>query len=203
MKKPDAPVKLILVGILLALAGYGLYLSIEFYEETVETRWSREALRNPYLAAQQFMTRSEIDVVDADSLLELEGLAGVGTLFVSEANQVVTPRQLSQLRNWLEAGGSVIYTADSVEHEDDLLLAAFGVSVEWYDADDAGDERSLSETFREYNRQLEEGRTRDEILADPALDGSDDAPNLTTVEFGGEIGNLAIHFRDRRVLAHP
>ncbi len=203
MKRPEAPVKLILVGIALALAGYGLYLSIEFYEETIETRWSREALRNPYLAAQQFMARSEIDVVDADSLLELESLDGVGTLFVSEANQVITPRQFSQLRNWLEAGGSVIYTADSVEHEDDRLLAAFGVSVEWYDEDDAGDERSLSETIREYNRQLEEGRTREEILHDPAFDGSDKELNLTRVEFGGDIGILTIHFRDRRILVHP
>ncbi len=203
MKRPDAPVKLILLGIALALLGYGLYLSIEFYEETIETRWSREALRNPYLAAQQFMTRSGIDVVDADSLLELESLDGVGTLFVSEANQVVTPRQLRQLRNWLEAGGSVIYTADSVDHEDDLLLAAFDVSVEWYADDDAGDERSLSETIREYNRQLEEGRSREEILRDPAFDGADEARNLTTVEFGGDIGDLRIHFRDRRILGHP
>ncbi len=203
MKRPEAPVKLILLGIALALLGYGLYLSIEFYEETVETRWSPEALRNPYLAAQQFMTRSGIDVVDADSLLELDSLDGVGTLFVSEANQVVTPRQLRQLRDWLEAGGSVVYTADSVDHEDDLLLAAFDVSVEWYNQDDAGEARSLSETIREYNRQLEEGKSREDVLRDPAFGGTDDEPNLTIVEFGGDIGSLTIDFRDRRILVHP
>ncbi len=203
MKRPDGSIKLILLAVALALLGYGLYLSIEFYEETVETRWSREALRNPYLAAQQFMTRSGIDVVDADSLLELESLDGVGTLFVSEANQVVTPRQLRELRSWLEAGGSVIYTADAVEHEDDLLLAAFDVSVEWYSEDDDGDEPSLSETIREYNRQLEQGKSREEILGDTAFAGTDKARNLTTVEFGGNIGDLVIHFRDRRILAHP
>ena len=105
-----AAVIVTVAGLLLA---WGLYASIEFYDETVESGWSTEAIRNPYLAAQQFIRQSGIGVEDVDSLVALESLEGIGTLFVSEPNQVAIPRQLRRIRAWLESGGSVIYTANS------------------------------------------------------------------------------------------
>ena len=53
MKRAD--VKLALGLLALILLGGLLYYSIEFYEETEESKWSRDALRNPYLAAEQFV----------------------------------------------------------------------------------------------------------------------------------------------------
>ena len=44
-------VLLVLGLILVIFAGWGLYSSIEFYDETEHSAWSLEALRNPYLAA--------------------------------------------------------------------------------------------------------------------------------------------------------
>jgi hypothetical protein len=186
--------------LLLALLGWGLYRSIEFYEETEQSSWSLEALRNPYLAAQQFMARSDIEVTDVDSLVKLDRLEGLGTLFFSDANQVQDPRQLKQVMDWLHAGGNVIYTANAVDHEDDLLLSTFGVAVHWREHESGEDResRSLSETLREYNRQIEDGKSREEIAKSF---GQAQQP-LTRVGFGDDIGDLEIAFDTERVLQH-
>ncbi|MCP4878060.1 MAG: DUF4350 domain-containing protein [Gammaproteobacteria bacterium] len=200
MKQSSVIVKYLLGFGLLALMAWALYASIEFYEETEESGWSVEALLNPYLAAQKFMTKSGIEVTDVDSLVKLDELTGLGTLFFSDANQVQTDRQLLQVMNWLEQGGNVIYTADSVSHDDDLLLREFAVSVDLreYDFEDGkeAEEKPLSETMREYNRQIEEGKSREEI----AQSLGKDEQSITRVKFGDEIGELEIAFNDRKVL---
>ncbi len=201
MKRSRISILAVLGLALLALISWGLYVSIEFYEETEDSGWSVEALRNPYLAAQRFMTQSGIDVTDVDNLARLDQLDGLGTLFFSDANQVQAPRQLQQLLDWLEAGGTVIYSANSLDQEDDLLLAEFGVEVERAarKKDDDGEDKSLSETLREYNRQIEDGKTREQIAAELA----DSKPELTPVGFDDEIGDLEIAFDTTRVLRHP
>jgi len=140
---PRLVVGLVVTGLLL----WGLYASIEFYEEEVKTRWSLEAYRNPYLAAQQFMKGSGIEVVDADSLVKLDTLEGVSTLFITDANQIISPRQLQQVLTWLEQGGNVIVTANSVANTDDLLLREFNVEVSLreYDSDKKVKSKSMSE----------------------------------------------------------
>jgi len=191
---------MIIAPLLLGLIAWGLYSSIETYEQTEHSGWSREALYNPYLAAQQFMTQSGIEVTDVDSLVKLEQLDGLGTLFFSDANQVQTPRQLDQVMGWLEAGGNVIYTANEVEHDDDLLLKAFAVDVEWRerDAESDDDERPLSEILREYNRQIEDGKSREEIVGS----GGNEEPSLTKARFGDDIGELEVAFDTARVLRY-
>lgn len=190
----------VLLGmLLLALSGWGLYHSIEFYDETEHSSWSREALRNPYLAAQQFMARSGIDVTDVDSLARLDQLEGLGTLFFSDANQVQDPRQLQQVMDWLRAGGNVIYTANAIEHDDDLLLETFSVSVDWREREfDDAESRPLSEILREYNRQIEQGKSREDIAK---TFGQQQQP-LTRVTFDSDIGDLEIAFDTARVLRH-
>jgi hypothetical protein len=191
---------MIIIPLLLGLIAWGLYLIIETYEETEHSGWSREALYNPYLAAQQFMTLSGFDVIDVDSLVKLKQLDGLGTLFFSDARQVRTPRQLQQVMEWLEAGGNVIYTANEIVHDDDLLLQAFAVDVEWREreAGSDDDERPLSEILREYNRQIEDGKSREEIIGA----SGNEKPSLTKVRFGDDIGELEVAFDSARVLQH-
>lgn len=186
--------------LLLALAGWGIYRSIEFYEETEHSSWSLEALRNPYLAAQQFMARSGVGVSEVDSLARLDRLDGLGTLFFSDANQVQDPRQLQQLMDWLRAGGNVIYTANAVDHDDDLLLETFSVWVDWREHESGEDResRTLSETLRDYNRQIEQGKSREDIVKSF---GEAQQP-MTRVRFGDDIGELEIAFDSARVLQH-
>lgn len=201
MSRGSPYLKLVLGLVLLGLVGWGFYWSIEFYEETEESGWSIDALRNPYLAAQKFMTRTGIEVTDVDSLTRLDELSGLGTLFFSDANQVQTPRQLAQVMDWLEQGGNVIYTADKVSDDDDMLLREFSVEVDWreFDTEDENEEKPLSETLRDYNRQIEAGKSREEIAQ--SLD--DEEVAITWVQFADDIGDVEVAFDDARILLHP
>jgi len=203
MNRGSSYLKLVAGLVLLGLVGWGLYSSIEFYEETEESGWSVDALRNPYLAAQKFMTRSGIEVTDVDSLTRLDELSGLGTLFFSDANQVQTPRQLAQVMDWLEQGGNVIYTADLVSDDDDMLLREFSVEVDWREfeaeAEDENEEKPLSETLRDYNRQIEAGKSREEI----AQSLNDEEVSITQVEFADDIGEVEVAFDDAKILLHP
>jgi hypothetical protein len=195
---------LLVVGlVLLALVGWGLYMSIEFYEESEESGWSREALFNPYLAAQQFMSGSDIGITDADSLArldQLDQLEGLGTLFFSDDNQVSTPRQLRQVMDWLEQGGNVIYSANDIEHDEDLLLSEFAVEVELpeRESDEDDTEKTLGETLREYNRQIENGKSREEVMREFGKPEQ----SLTRIRFDEDIGELEIAFNSSRILKH-
>ncbi len=201
MKRGSTYVKPVLGLVLLGLVGWGLYASIEFYEESEESGWSLDALRNPYLAAQKFMTESGIEVTDVDSLARLDELTNLGTLFFTDANQVQTPRQLEQVMNWLDVGGNVIYTADAVSHDDDLLLREFSVEVDWreFEVEEETEEKTLSETLREYNRQLESGKSREEIAS--SLEEEEDS--ITPVQFADDIGDVEVAFNDSKILSHP
>ncbi len=201
MQQNSHSIKLVLGVLLFGLIAWGLYSSIEFYEESEESSWSVDALRNPYLAAQRFMDESGIPVTDVDSLVKLDELTSLGTLFFSDANQVQTPRQLRQVMDWLEVGGNVIYTADSVAHGDDLLLREFEVEVEWREFEDeaADEEKPLSETLREYNRQIEDGKSREDIVRS----FNDEEDSLTTVQFSDDIGALEVAFNDAKILTQP
>lgn len=201
MKANPVSLKLVFGLLLLFALGWLAYINVEFYEETEESSWSVEALRNPYLAAEHFMQSSGIEVTDVDGLARLDSLGNVGTLFFSDANQVQAPRQLRQILDWLEGGGNVIYAANSTAHDDDLLLQTFEVEVDWADTDndDEDEERSFSETMREFNRQLEQGKSRDEIAR--AL--SESQVSLTRVIFADDVGELEIAFANDRILMHP
>jgi len=194
---------LLVLGLaLLVLAGWGLYSSIEVYYETERSGWSRDALYNPYLAAQTFMGESGIEVTDVDTLVKLDQLNGLGTLFFSDANQVQTPRQLKRVMDWLKVGGNVIYSAGSVSHDDDLLLREFAVEVDWSetesDSEAGNEEKPLSETLREYNRQIEDGKSREEIAQDLAK--PEEA--LTRVVFDDDVGEIEVAFDTSRILQH-
>jgi len=214
-------VKLLTVAGLAVLGflGWGVYSSIEFYDDTEESTWSLQALRNPYLAAQQFMQQSGIESVEADSLIGLSSLEGVDTVLITDANQVVNPRQLEQVLSWLEDGGNLIVTANSIDDSEDLLLKEFDIEVTWNNDDDFTEdehellddhndtdeevdsekkEPSISESLREYNEQIDAGKTPDEIAQSGITE-----PTLTTIDFGDEIGILEIAFKSSRVLTHP
>ena len=188
-------------ALLLAAMAWAFYLSIEFYEETVETPWSLEANRNSYLAAQQFLQRSGVEVTDADSLIRLKSLATVSTVFISQASQIVNPRQLESVLDWLKDGGSLIVTADSLTNNDDLLLEEFEVDVSWSESetdDSEEDKPSISESLRDYNEKIDSGMTPEEIEAEKWGDNF-----LTRIEFSDDIGTLEINFDPYRVLSHP
>ena len=194
----------IVIGLVFALVVWGLYTLIEICEEKMTSTWSIEALTNPYLAAEQFLQQSDIGVVEMEGFANLDVLDGVSTIFVSEANQVTAPPQLKRIMTWMEQGGNVIYSADSSAHDDDLLLQHFHIEVEWYrDYDDEEqdveeEETKFSDELREYNRQIREGKSRDEIV-----ESLNEEESLTIVDFADGSGELEVAFYQRLVLYHP
>jgi len=190
-----------LLGILLLMAcAWGLYQSIEFYEDTEKSQWSIQALRNPYLAAQQFLQASDIEVTEADSLLRLDSLEGVSTVLITDANQVANPRQLDAVLSWLEKGGSLIVTANSISTSQDLLLEKFKVDVDWPEFADTEieEEQSIADSLREFNEKIDEGMTAEEIAAEETEEAL-----VTRIEFGDNIGTVEINFSPNRILSHP
>ena len=185
--------------ITIASIAWLFYNSIEFYEETEESSWSIEAIRNPYLAAEKFLNASGVEVLKADSLVKLATLNDVSTLLITEASQISQPRQLDSVLTWLEKGGSLIVTANTFSTEDDLLLREFGVDVVFPKLENNEKEEdipSLSETLREYNEKIDQGMTPEEIARSDVGEIS-----LTEIDFG-EAGKLEIHFNPNRVLSH-
>ncbi|MCP4433437.1 MAG: DUF4350 domain-containing protein [Gammaproteobacteria bacterium] len=190
-----------LIGALLvASLAWLLYSSIEFYEETENSQWSIDAIRNPYLAAQKFLVASGMEIVETDSLIKLETLEGVSTLLITEASQVSQPRQLDSVLSWLTKGGSLIVTANDFSTDEDLLLAEFGIDVDFPKSDDSEsdeDSPSISESLRQYNEKIEQGMTPAEIAQSGLKEVS-----LTEIDFGDDIGKLEIHFNPNRILTH-
>ena len=177
-----------------------LYHSIEFYQETEKSEWSIEAIRDPYLAAQKFLTASGVDVIETDTLINIDSLENVSTLLITEASQVSRNRQLESILSWLDQGGSLIVTANTFSTEEDLLLTEFGVDVDFPELEDDKtdeDKPSISESLREYNDKIDQGMTPQEIAESGLKEVS-----LTEIDFGDTIGSLQIHFNPNRILTH-
>ena len=186
--------------IVLSSLAWGFYVSIEFYDEKVRDKWSNQALYNPYLAAEQFLQKSGVKVIEADSLIKLNSFENVNTILITNANQIGNPRQLDAVLGWLEGGGSLIVTANSFSTSDDLLLQKFEVDVSWPESDDAEDvpKNSVSDSLREYNEKIEEGMSAEQIAESTKREVS-----LTEIDFTGDIGLLKIAFSPKRILTHP
>jgi hypothetical protein len=169
-----------------------LYHSIEFYQETEKSEWSIEAIRDPYLAAQKFLTASGVDVIETDTLINIDSLENVSTLLITEASQVSRNRQLESILSWLDQGGSLIVTANTFSTEEDLLLTEFGVDVDFSELEDDKtdeDKPSISESLREYNDKIDQGMTPQEIAESGLKEVS-----LTEIDFGDTIGSLHLVF---------
>ena len=128
-----------LIVILLIALGWIVYQRIEFYDEAVNTEWSLEARRNPFLAARLFLEQSGVQVVETDTLLKLPDLKNVSTLLITDSNQITHPRLLDQVLDWLQQGGTLIMQADSGSEDEDLLLQHFDIGVDWQSYDETTD----------------------------------------------------------------
>ena len=129
---------------------------------------------------------------------------------------MVSPRQLEQVLTWLENGGNLIVTANSIGGSDDLLLKEFNVGVTWRSRTDAaqdkdpednhqqeprneddnpeGNGQSISESLRDYNRQIDEGKKPEEI----ELFARREYP-LTIIDFSDDVGSLEIAFKPNTI----
>ena len=148
-----------IIGLLVWL----FYHNIEFYQETEKSAWSNAAIRDPYLAAQQFLEASNVSVIEAESLLQLKTLEGVGTALLTDANQIANPRQLESVLHWLKQGGNLIVATNALDNSDSLLLSQFHIDVQQPETQDdktIDNAPATSEALREYNDKIKVVKNR-------------------------------------------
>lgn len=199
---------IVLTLCLLSLVAYGLYNAIEFYDETIRSEWSSKAKRNPYFAAEKFMTQRGKEVQSSNNLRDLSSLSKSASLFISHNRQSLSQQRVDELIAWTVDGGHLIVTAfyDSDENASDLLLDAFSVSKQEVSCDcddneqsDSNQEKSFSELLRDANKEIKKQ------LEQKAEDNDKPIPDseLTLLKFDGISEPVRINFGQSYVLQHP
>src|SRR6218665_3901254 len=170
---------IILVLALLALGagGYWVYQHVERYEEPAAARYSRKALRDPFLAADYLLR--ELGTVPArDPLLkQLDKLPPQGSVILTTPSNLITEKQAAALTRWLRKDGHLLVIAgsDSDVHADPLL-APYGIrrDFKFVFGNDSGDDSNkaekLSEQLREINRKIQSGKKIEDIAEDERAD---------------------------------
>ncbi|WP_339470106.1 DUF4350 domain-containing protein [Pseudomonas sp. EL_65y_Pfl1_R83] len=123
---------LIWVGLLLACllgaGGYFVWSKAIPYDEVVDRGPSPEALANPYLAAEHFLSQQGLSVDHANSAERLTTLPAKGhSLLLLGERSNMSPRQVEQLLAWVKSGGHLLLVAEALWDEEtgksgDLLL---------------------------------------------------------------------------------
>ncbi|WP_045859218.1 DUF4350 domain-containing protein [Teredinibacter purpureus] len=98
--------------LLLLTFSYVCYLFVEYYEESDDLGWRKEALRNPYLALEIFSQEIGTEVLGVDSYLKLEPLEAYDTLLLASSGQIVSDKRLTEVLNWIDSGGHLIVAAE-------------------------------------------------------------------------------------------
>ena len=140
---------LILIGITAFVIW--LFQNYELVDEEIRTSMSKEARRNPFLAAELFLRESGVDVESVSGRNRLHELPSTrDILFVNNFGPNLSPPRHTALINWIESGGHLITTANKTwnaekEESGDQLLDELGVrlysryrnydDVDWLDDD--------------------------------------------------------------------
>lgn len=201
---------LVVLGIALAgLLGYILYHSIEMYEETITKGWSNKALRNPLLAAEQYLRSNDFNIDSSNSLNSLDGFSERGVVFVSDSRQIQTQKRVDSLFDWMQKGGHLIVGAE-IQNDDgrNLLLQHFGikkeeVDCECNDTDVDQKEIKLSELLRDANRKIREGSKKGGKTEKDLIEEKIDESKLTKLYFTDVKQPLLIDFKLDVALVHP
>lgn len=198
-----------LLVVCLLFLGYVLYTSVEMVEEKTNQGFSIKALRNPYLAASQFLERRGHQVVSSRSMKQLDNLPDGGTVFISDSRQLRKQERVDTLIDWMKRGGHLIVGAQTIkDSEQNVLLKHFGISKEHVEckcdekqeSPEETQARKLSELLREANKEIQKG-TFDNLPAQVNKDIPED--ELTKLYFENINHPVKIHFSRDYALIHP
>ena len=224
---------LIALSILLVGGAAAAFLTFyEHYEEEVDRGWGSRAKRNPYLAAEQFLSTVGLQTRRADNISVLGQLTPEDTLYLTSSSQIYNAERAQELLRWIERGGHAVVVAHhGGEGERDWLLEELDVTLE--EGSDnfyfnplrrfLGEEvekaeqyagKSASELLREHNRKVRAGEDPEAEEADSAEQSADDtaepeAPRNPDVEpsqlvtLASEGGDYQLYFDPGVLLWHP
>ncbi|MCZ6617197.1 MAG: DUF4350 domain-containing protein [Gammaproteobacteria bacterium] len=149
----------VIFGVIAATASLSLYFAT-WVEKTVDNGYTAEALRHPYLAAEQFLARFSVEVKARDGLDLLDNLPPrEHTLLIASSRRSLSERRSQGLLQWVAGGGRLILLASEVWPDtaagsgdrllDDLEVQLFELTdsetLETDTADDDGVTRNLTE----------------------------------------------------------
>ena len=121
--------------VLLGLLVFSFFQLYERVEETIDTGYSEEARRNPYLAAKQYLDKLGREVETSTEMTVTDNLDPAETLFITNASTVRSQERIEQLLLWVEDGGHLILAANSDDVDNFRgLMFALGVSVDYIPA---------------------------------------------------------------------
>ena len=142
--------RMLVVGVLLAgLAGWGVHWFLTHHERhsmDIRTGVSPQARRNPFLAAEHFLSRLGLDcqsISGRDQLLNPPTEPGL--LLVNNLGPSLPPEREQALLNWVRQGGHLVVTPGKVWDEEaetsgNHLLDTFGVHLISLEEEDEGEE---------------------------------------------------------------
>ncbi|MHC8337915.1 DUF4350 domain-containing protein [Pseudomonas sp. HLT2-19-2] len=118
----------VFISVLVGVLSVYLYLKATPYQAEIDHGPSPEAQANPYLAAAHFLRKQGLTVSHANNLDVLPTLdPHQHSLLLLGDRYNMTPRQIDQVMNWTQAGGRLLFVAQSLWDEktgqsNDLLL---------------------------------------------------------------------------------
>jgi len=101
---------------LLIVIGIWHWLSTNFERRTevVATGWSAEARRNPYLAAEQFLSRLGMDATSVAGRAPLRDLPAPEDTMIVRGLGPMHAERINRIQDWIEQGGILVVEAMSV-----------------------------------------------------------------------------------------
>jgi hypothetical protein len=194
--------RITLLVILLALVLLGILAASKLtpYQEAVEHGPAPEAQANPYLAAEQFLQKQNLQVTQADNLEILKTLPSKGqTLLLLGDRGNMTPGQTKRALEWAAKGGHLLFVAERLWDEKegksgDLLLDSLG--IEQYETDSLDDEEASDEATAETDENTDASEPSAAQPAEPEPDETQAVsyPELTQLFLQNEKAPAYINF---------
>ncbi|PCK08645.1 MAG: hypothetical protein COA42_08200 [Alteromonadaceae bacterium] len=201
------------------LIAYSIFNSIEYYEEEQDTGYQAEAANNPFLAAQKYLQVQGVTVDETTEPFTAEALENYGTLFVSGSSNVISPRQLNDLIDWIDRGGILLIRADINDSSSKDFFLDYLQLTSSYEKPDASDLDTEKEKENCLDQNTEDAldhpveKSLEEDLANRPENGSDDQADdcgqqaLTALAFNlsdnDEQATLQLNFNPHFGLDHP
>lgn len=197
-------IPLIIVLIIITLLTYVFFKLFEPYEEMKDLGWSKKALRNPYLAAEQFLLKNNINVTSSNNFEKLTHLPEKSMIFISDSRKLLTKKQVADLLDWLDKGGHLIITAPIYnKNKTNTLLSKFNVKNRLNEKTDEDNpdfnvsRKKLSEQLNEINKDIKNKKViskHEKIIAED---------EITYLSFTDLKEKLRINFSSDSSLSHP
>ncbi len=127
--------------VLLTLFAMWIYKNITWEEVEIDRGYSKEALKNDFLAAELFLKKQGVAVTHAKNFILLDKfswrntpLGDKDTIILINGHKTLSQTRYDNLMKWVENGGTLIASTQNPfigDHTDaqDLLLENFGIEI--------------------------------------------------------------------------